>query len=732
VEILKFFSPKKESQRWPESFLPEGLRSLLSQKKSAKVLDEINLGLSNRILFERFSFFNWPLWLEIFSKRKLYSYCINSNSLLLNSSCREWQCFNNYFDGSDNRELAIDRSGMLSSCDEHAWSMEFWIFADGKTYRPQHNLSEISISRDPRKGFIELIWKNTRFTLREKIFGLHEGRNQALVSVNIDSHLKDDIYLISTIRPYNNEKIGGINSIRFDSDSLTAFINEKPIIACEDRPDFIISSCAISGVDLQCSDETFSLEADCSYGLATIGFKYLIPKTKGSYNFKISLIKNFNLAGDSTKINFAHAFKDFTLLSDFKVRHGINLNHSDLNFENLFLQGKQSFLCMHRGNFDVSQLLPFRDLYIISHGLCRSGNCEKAEEFFKYFLKSFSPEKKKVDFEISLKCSFVILTFYELFIHKRDSGFLNEYYSLLKEFVTYVYNISVDIHNPLVVEDFLDEGFVKRPSISFTLITASSLSSFAYLSRCMGIFGDEAKFKNEFMRLASLVNNVLMSHEFLAEDILKDLLSLPRKFSDSVKDIDYNRYLEVLLESDFPLQNRLYGIDMFKSIVLLNQLLMGGKNIDSLFYKLSSLLDDFFVLPEFIDPLTKRGSYGRGNSKVANAMFFSLLRNMLFVDHEDRLVIFPVTLKEWFKTKSKISLENAPSRFGLISFSMEINGSDIRMSFSGEPKYLPPDIVINLPFNATVVSGDDFIFKKQLGNSFYISGWPSIIRFMIK
>jgi hypothetical protein len=29
------------------------------------------------------------------------------------------------------------------------------------------------------------------------------------------------------------------------------------------------------------------------------------------------------------------------------------------------------------------------------------------------------------------------------------------------------------------------------------------------------------------------------------------------------------------------------------------------------------------------------------------------------------------------------------------------------------PKYLPPDILVNIPFDTTIIPGDDFIFKKK-------------------
>ena len=84
-----------------------------------------------------------------------------------------------------------------------------------------------------------------------------------------------------------------------------------------------------------------------------------------------------------------------------------------------------------------------------------------------------------------------------------------------------------------------------------------------------------------------------------------------------------------------------------------------------------------------------------------------------------------------FNAGSRIRVENATSRYGLISFTLDASGDEIRISFSGSPKYLPPDILVNIPFDTTIIPGDDFIFKKKTGYNYIISGWPSSLRFTI-
>ena len=171
---------------------------------------------------------------------------------------------------------------------------------------------------------------------------------------------------------------------------------------------------------------------------------------------------------------------------------------------------------------------------------------------------------------------------------------------------------------------------------------------------------------------------------------------------------------------------------MFANAVILNQmLLIRDQRFHFFFSTYTSLINDFFALPEFVDPASGHGSFGDGNSKVIASVLFVILRNMFFIDHSERLEIFPVPEEKWFNTGGRMKIDKAPSRFGLISFSMEINEKEIKIAFTELPKYIPSDIQINLPFETKVIESDDFILKKKVNNSYFINGWPSFVRFQI-
>jgi hypothetical protein len=77
-------------------------------------------------------------------------------------------------------------------------------------------------------------------------------------------------------------------------------------------------------------------------------------------------------------------------------------------------------------------------------------------------------------------------------------------------------------------------------------------------------------------------------------------------------------------------------------------------------------------------------------------------------------------------------LTGAPSRFGNINLRMAVTEHEIQFFFEGLPKFIPPDILIHLPFKAVIKPGDDFVIKKDFEDSFVINGWPAYAGFIRK
>jgi hypothetical protein len=139
-----------------------------------------------------------------------------------------------------------------------------------------------------------------------------------------------------------------------------------------------------------------------------------------------------------------------------------------------------------------------------------------------------------------------------------------------------------------------------------------------------------------------------------------------------------------------------------------------------------------YSLSSFINPQSGAALYADDSSALMGAVFFSAVRNHLFIDYPESLDILPVPNPDWFNPGFEINIENAPSRFGALSIRIFSTASEVQIQFDKLPKFIPPQLIINLPFKAKIVPGEDFILKKEHGGSFYLNGWPSVVRFIKK
>jgi hypothetical protein len=124
------------------------------------------------------------------------------------------------------------------------------------------------------------------------------------------------------------------------------------------------------------------------------------------------------------------------------------------------------------------------------------------------------------------------------------------------------------------------------------------------------------------------------------------------------------------------------------------------------------------------------GVMGEGDSPVAASAFFGFIRNVLFMDSEQRLEVMPLPLPQWFSPGSEIVIQDAPSRFGPINLRVVSSAGEVQFRFTDLPKFVPPEIVLRLPFRAKIKEENDFVLKKESQDTFVINGWPSVVRFL--
>jgi hypothetical protein len=270
------------------------------------------------------------------------------------------------------------------------------------------------------------------------------------------------------------------------------------------------------------------------------------------------------------------------------------------------------------------------------------------------------------------------------------------------------------------------------------ILISHALAQHSYMARCLGIFGDEIKFKKESDRIAGIVSATAFKFDDVRPDNEFIIYNIYAGYPFRIDAIPENAIRSLIgrIEryiTEKPLLITSLGWDIFLTLIVANNLIfikdMRGYEI---VHELLKMRDKIYVLPEYIHPATGRGNWGEGAPLALSAMIFSTIRNLMFIDYPDRLDLFPVPRPEWFEPGKEIRIDDAPSRFGLLSVRVVSTVNEIQIHFDKLPKFVPPDIMINLPMRTRIKHEDDFILKREDGRSFVINGWPSILRFIRK
>ncbi len=103
--------------------------------------------------------------------------------------------------------------------------------------------------------------------------------------------------------------------------------------------------------------------------------------------------------------------------------------------------------------------------------------------------------------------------------------------------------------------------------------------------------------------------------------------------------------------------------------------------------------------PEAIHPLTGGGCMGDGHHGWACADLLHLIRNLLFFEEEGGIAITPVIFHRWMEAGETIKVENAPSLFGKINFTIESKSDRIVLSLSPTYTVKPKHIEFSIPFS---------------------------------
>ncbi len=113
-----------------------------------------------------------------------------------------------------------------------------------------------------------------------------------------------------------------------------------------------------------------------------------------------------------------------------------------------------------------------------------------------------------------------------------------------------------------------------------------------------------------------------------------------------------------------------------------------------------------FTWAEGLHPITLRGGMGDGHHGWAAADFLIAIRNALLFEEGDHLVITPILPEEWTVENNVIKVEDAPTYFGQLSYTIAFGERTGTLVVDGDWRKAPDYIEWDLPFALREAGGD--------------------------
>jgi hypothetical protein len=113
-----------------------------------------------------------------------------------------------------------------------------------------------------------------------------------------------------------------------------------------------------------------------------------------------------------------------------------------------------------------------------------------------------------------------------------------------------------------------------------------------------------------------------------------------------------------------------------------------------------------FTWAEGIHPLTRCGGMGDGHHGWALADFLLTVRHALLFEEDEHLVLTPALPEEWTAEMNVIKVEDAPTYFGKVNFTIAFAERNATLVVQGDWRAAPAYIEWNLPFALRDAGGE--------------------------
>ncbi len=678
---------------------------------------QLRRGVRNHLYHQKFPRYRWPLW--VLSPGTGAGHPgIQPVKCLLNSTHREGMIFSNFL---SSEELHIDRGGMISPS-YAPWSVEIWIAGKNGIHRVADRPDTFRYARDLKDSTIRCTWEEKHFRLEMLFYGARTGLDEALVDIRVVVKEKAGAsHVLVAVRPYNIEELGTVTAVRYAKDSKTVQVNGRRSLHVSTAPDSMHTSSAALNRDI--SMDQRGADVSCPDGMAAMALAFPLKSGENTLTLRVALDGAKDLGGG--KIQYAKLRQSFTEFASMRLDGGMSLTLPDKDLEGWVRSSKISLMNFTgREVFRAHPAPDFKTGHLIVTALHRMGYFNEGAELIDGMSNALKFDEKHFTLNDAVAVSCVISSLGDHFSCQRDSEYLQAHFGYMKKIATPLIEFTSRIKKwGALGTNTIARNLLPGDHPLDYAIMCHALSHYSYCARCLGIFGEELKFAAEDRRLAEIYTPALTA-----------------AFSGLTDDFDGERYLSSFMfgapsvldaaAKRPPLLAPSAGLDVAGGLAMCG--CMAAARDPAAVDAVTALLAPAHstrIIPEFASPVDFRGVAGEGDSKVAAALAFTVIRNLMFRDRDERLELFPVPRAEWFEAGSEIRIVNAPSRYGMIGIKVVSTATEIQLHFEMLPKFVPPEIVITLPVKVKIVPEDDYILKKEFDTTFVINGWPSIVKF---
>ncbi|MFH1428166.1 MAG: hypothetical protein ABIH39_00305 [Candidatus Margulisiibacteriota bacterium] len=692
-------------------------------------------GLLNRFVIPVNLDWVWPYWV-IQQYNPLSKSFISRGFQLasLNMARRNWTAIGAI---NSEKEAIVDQRGLVVP-QNNGWSVDFWIYYKDKLYAPSQ-VDCISQYLCQDLPIVITEFKIGDLVINAEVFVEKVSNEDMIFHRNKIVNMGDspeNVSFIYSIRPYNTEGLSMITSIEYKDQEI--IVNEKVGMYLPLAPDEVLCNNYEEGdVSLYLNKKWQQKEAAfCSTGFCTGMVKYNLtvePKKNKEIKAFIPIERKHSLKGIE-KLEYDQTLTEcIASWRDRLDNRGMQIQVPDARLQAAFQANRAHLLVFHDGDSITPgpfsyHFFWYRDAAYMINALDKMGFLEEAEQI----LNTYPHRQRKLGHFCSQSGEWdsngqAVWTLSEHYRYSNNKQFLKHVYPAIAGAISWIDHNLPQNKNPLF------DG-LHRPGLSAEHFGSNdyyywddfwSLAGIREAIRVANVLEkhrDVKKFQQIYDRLEKSINNSLKEVEKRFDRPMIPISPSPSRRMDSAAigsiscvyplrlfDVDDKRFLNTLKYIE---EHCVYDGGFFHDVMHAGfgtyltahvaecYVALNDKRAIKMLNWLLDKATDTYTWPEAINPLDFGGNMGDGHHGWAAADFLILVRNMLFMEKEEKLELLPCVDDEWFSPGKKIVVANAPTYFGTINFQIKTH-RNMRVELDADFNfhYLPEAIEVNLPEN---------------------------------